>query len=322
MLSRHFLRSKVLQELYACQIDRRDADTAVSNLRYHVGRLNELGILQVSLLVRILETAERVIEEGKNKFRPTEAEKNPNCKILQNEYLQLLAGNGELRRHIDEWALCWENHEDLLREAFIDFRRQDVYCEYLSHPDTDFEQDRELAVNLFRYLMNRDALLAVIHQRSLLWEDDFEQIAQYNFMMLKTLTPDDMAPDAPWPLIHDDRNQKDNDDLQFALQLLRDTILSKEETDQLIRARLQGWEFERVALIDILLVNMAVAELTSCPTIPERVTVDEYIELSKEFSSERSRLFINGILDRLLLQLRSEGRINKTGRGLLNDNEK
>ena len=87
----------------------------------------------------------------------------------------------------------------------------------------------------------------------------------------------------------------------------------------MIKARLQGWEFDRVALMDVLLINMAIAELTACPSIPEKVTVDEYIELSKEFSSERSKLFINGILDKLVLELRSQGRIKKSGRGLLNE---
>ena len=88
----------------------------------------------------------------------------------------------------------------------------------------------------------------------------------------------------------------------------------------MIKARLQGWEFERVALMDILLIDMAVAEFIACPSIPEKVTIDEYIELSKEFSSERSKLFINGILDKLVLELRSQGKIKKSGRGLLNEN--
>ena len=115
--------------------------------------------------------------------------------------------------------------------------------------------------------------------------------------------------------------EKDEADMDFARKLLRDTIATREEAEELIRTHLQGWEFERVSPMDILLINMAVAELTGCPTIPEKVTVDEYIELSKEFSSDRSRLFINGILDKLILELRSRGRIAKTGRGLLQDQE-
>ena len=317
MLSRHFLRCKVLQQLYACNIEDRDVNTASSEFRYHICRLNELGILQVSLLPLMLDTAERVIAEGTRKFRPTEAEKSPNRKFLSNIFLQRMADNYELKRHMQEWGGCWQQHDDLLREAFIDFRRTDTYCQYLSHPDSDYERDREFAVTLFRFLVNRDALVAVMAERSLLWEDDFEQIAQYNFMMLKALGADAFDEAMPWSVMYDSRIEKDEADFQFARELLRETMLHREETDQLIRGRLQGWEFERVALMDILLVNMAVAELVSCPSIPEKVTIDEYIELSKEFSSERSRLFINGILDKLVLELRSQGRIKKSGRGLV-----
>ena len=116
--------------------------------------------------------------------------------------------------------------------------------------------------------------------------------------------------------MYDKRIGKDEADMDFARALLRDTVATRDEAEDLVKGHLQGWEFERVSKMDVLLINMAVAELTGCPTIPERVTVDEYIELSKEFSSERSRLFINGILDRLILELRSKGRINKMGRGL------
>lgn len=320
MLSRHFLRSKVLQELYSCQIETKDRTTALHNLDYHISRLNELGIIQLALMPRMLEVVEKVIEEGRRKFRPTEAEKSPNRKFLDNIFLRKMADNFELRQNMEKWAGCWDTNEDLVREAFIDFRRQKVYCEYLSSPDTDFRQDKEFAIMLFRYLMNRESLVAVISSRSLLWEDDFEQIAQYNFMMLKTLEEDQFDEAMAWPLMYDSRQDKDVADMEFARVLLSETLEHRDETDQMIRARLQGWEFERVALMDILLINMAVAELTSCPSIPEKVTVDEYIELSKEFSSERSRLFINGILDKLVLELRSQGRIKKTGRGLITDN--
>ena len=321
MLSRHFLRSKVLQELYACQIEEKDPVSAGKEFDYHIGRLNELGILQVSLLPLMLETADQVIEDGRKKFRPTEAEKSPNRKFLGNEFLRRMADNYELRQYSERWAGCWETHSDLLREAFVEFRKTDVYCRYLSHPDTDFEQDKELAIALFRFLMNKESLVAAISERSLLWEDDFEQIAQYNFMMLKTLDEQNFTEAMQWPIMYDTRQEKDVADMDFARTLLRDTLALRAESDELIKSRLQGWEFERVALMDILLINMALAEFQGCPTIPERVTIDEYIELSKEFSSERSKLFINGILEKLMLELRSQGRIKKSGRGLLETEE-
>ena len=319
MLSRHFLRCKVLQALYARQMEDKSVGDAVADFEYHVARLNELGIIQIALMTRMVEVGAKVIEEGRKKFRPTDAERQPNRKFLENEFLRRMADNYELKKYSDQWACVWDVHEDLIREAFIDFRQNKVYSDYLSFPEHDYKTDKELAINLFRYLMNREALVAAIAERSLLWEDDFEQIAQYNFMMLKTLDEQHFDEAMLWPIMYDRRQEKDEADMQFARDLLRESISVREESDELVRQRLQGWEFERVALMDILLINMAVAEFVNCPTIPERVTIDEYIELSKEFSSDRSRLFINGILDRLVLELRSQGRIKKTGRGLLTE---
>ena len=317
MLSRHFLRCKVLQALYSNQLEEKSSDAVMADFEYHIGRLNELGVIQLALMPRMLEAGERVIEEGKKKFRPTAAEKQPNLKFLGNSFLRRMADNFDLKKYTEQWAGVWQTNEDLVRETFLDFRQNKIYGDYLSTPESDFRADKEMAINMFRYLMNREALVAVISERSLLWEDDFEQIAQYNFMILKTLEEQSFDEAMLWPIMYDRRQEKDEEDMQFARQLLRESLALREESNEMVRQRLQGWEFERVALMDILLVNMAVAELVSCPTIPEKVTIDEYIELSKEFSSERSRLFINGILDRLVLELRSQGRINKTGRGLL-----
>lgn len=307
----------MLQELYACQMGDKDEVVAMRSFDYHVEHLNALGVLQVALLVKMLEVGEAVIEAGKKKYRPTEEEKTPNKKFLGNEYLRRMADNYDLKRLIEAHGGCWQTHEDLVREAFIEFRRQDVYCEYLSHPERSFQEDKELAIMLFRFLMNREALVETMGGRSLLWEDDFEQIAQYNFMMLKTLDEAQMDEAMPWPVMYDSRVEKDQADMDFARQLLRETLRNREECNGMIKARLQGWEFERVALMDVLLLDMALVELMYCPTIPEKVTVDEYIELSKEFSSERSHLFVNGILEKMLLELRSQGRVKKSGRGLL-----
>ena len=134
MLSRHFLRSKVLQELYACQIEGKDEKTAMQSFEYHVGHLNELGILQVALMVRMVEVAEQVLEEGKKKFRPTDADKAPNRKFLENVFLHRMMDNYELKKHIEMWGGCWQTHEDLVRETFVDFRKSKLYGDYLSYP--------------------------------------------------------------------------------------------------------------------------------------------------------------------------------------------
>lgn len=317
MLSRHFLRSKVLQTLYANRIEENDIPSVLKNFEYHVGRLNELGIIQLAIMPRLLEVGERVLEEGRKKFRPTAAEKQPNRKLLNNKFLLRMADNYDLKKFSEQWAGIWQTHEDLVRETFIDFRQNKLYGDYLSFPESDYKIDKDLSINMFRYLMNREGLVSVISERSLLWEDDFDQIAQYNFMMLKTLEEERFNESMPWPLMYDTRLEKDEADMQFARDLLVASLEHRDESEELIRQRLQGWEFERVATMDILLIDMAIAEFITCPTIPEKVTIDEYIELSKEFSSDRSRLFINGILEKIVLELRSQGRVKKSGRGLL-----
>jgi len=322
MLSRHFLRSKVLQAIYAGRYEEKNTAEVAKLFEYHIQKLNELGVLQVALLPRFVEVAGEVMEEGKKKFRPTEEDRNPSLRMLDNQFIRRMADNFELKKAMESWCGCWETHKDLIREAFLEFRKTKEYREYVNEGDKEtskFEEDKAFAILLFRYLMNRESLRVVVGERSLLWEDDFDQIAQYNFMMMKTLEESSFDEAAVWPVMYDKREEKDEADMEFARDLLKNTMDTREESEELVKSHLQGWEFERVSRMDVLLINMAVAELTGCPTIPEKVTVDEYIELSKEFSSERSRLFINGILDKLILELRSKGKINKFGRGIVGE---
>ena len=312
MLSRHFLRSKVLQALYAAQVDPVDVVVAEKNFKHHIFRLNDLGTLQLASLVHMVEVAGVMMEEAQHKFLPTEEERNPNRRLAENQFVARLADNYDLRRHMEESHVNWGGveYDELFRQAYATLSKMAEYKAYLATERT-FENDREFAVKLFKYMMNNEVLRDLVCQQSLLWEDDFDQIAQYNFMMLKTLEENSFDEAMMWPVMYDKRVGKDEADMEFARELLRGTLATREESEELIKEHLQGWEFERVSRMDVLLINMAVAELTGCPTIPEKVTVDEYIELSKEFSAERSRLFINGILDKLIAELRSRGRINK-----------
>lgn len=311
----------MLQAIYAGRYEEDDAITVTKAFEYHIAKLNELGVLQVALLPKFVEVGVMMLEEGKKKFLPTEEDRNPRMKLAGNEFIRRLSDNFELKKHMETWGGCWDVNEELVKESFQDFRKKKEYRDYVESEEQGFESDKAFTILLFRYLMNREALRTVIGERSLLWEDDFDQIAQYNFMMLKTLNEDNFDEAMLWPVMYDKREEKDEADMNFARQLLRDTMAIREEAEGLIKGHLQGWEFERVSKMDILLINMAVAEFTSCPTIPEKVTVDEYIELSKEFSSERSKLFINGILDKLVAELRSKGRIKKSGRGLMGGEE-
>lgn len=316
MLSRHFLRSKVLQTVYAVQADPVELAVAEKNYKHQILRLNDLGTYQISALVHFAEVAETMIDEAQHKYLPTESERNPNRRLPNNVFLRRLADNYDYRHHCKESNVNWGGveYDEMFRQAYVAFIKLPDYAEYLSSEES-FTEDQQFALKLFKYLMNYEPLRDNLFSQSLLWEDDFDQIAQYNFMMLKAL--DENLDEAAFiPLMHDERVEKDVEAFEFSRLLLLATLRHTDEVEAMIRSHLKGWEYERVAHMDVLLLNMAVAELTSFPSIPERVTVDEYIELSKEFSTERSKLFINGILDKFIIELRSAGRINKTGRGL------
>ncbi len=317
MLSRHYLRSKVLQTIYASQANPSDVVALEKSFSHNIKRLNDLGTTQLAALTHFIEVAGVMIDEAQHKFLPTEAEKNPNKRMLDNLFLSKLADNYDLRREIDAAKVNFGGVEfdEVFRNAYTSFVKLPDYKEYLQR-DPYFLTDQTFALKLFKFLVNYEPLRDRLFPQSLLWEDDFDQIAQYNFMMMKAFS-DDFNESSTIPLMCDTRHEKDNEGYEFARQLLLTTLRHTGEVEQLIRKNLRGWEFERVACIDIIILNMAVAEFTTCPSIPERVTIDEYIELAKEFSTDRSRLFVNGILDRFVVELRSQGRIQKTGRGLL-----
>lgn len=327
MLSRHFLRAKVLQALYASEFGEvRDVITAEKNFRHNIERLNDLGIIQASALINLRRVAEMVLEEGQQKYRPTEEDKNPSLRLINNEFLRRMADNFELRSQIEKRHISWSNDDDLFRKSFTTFRKTQDYIDYIAgDPQRGAsvegrnlaEEDRQIMLKLFKHLMNDEGLTNSFVDRSLLWEDDFFQVAQYIFMYIKALELDSLDEASTWSLVYDQRNDNEREAFQFALLLLLSTLRHRDENDELIKKHLKGWEFERVSTMDVLLINMAITELTECPSIPERVTIDEYIELSKEFSSDKSKLFVNGILDKLILELRSQGKIQKTGRGIL-----
>ena len=317
MLSRHFLRSKVLQAVYATKIDPVDITIAERNFKHHIYRLNDLGTIQLAALIHLVQTAGQIMDHAQHKYLPTDEERNPNRRLANNLFVNSLADNYDLRHHIDQSHVNWGKveYDEAFHQAFHTIIKLDEYKSHLTTKQT-FENDQQFALKAFKLLVNHEPLRDLIQSQSLLWEDDYDQIAQYNFMMLKALN-NTLDEATPIPLMHDERYEKDRDAYQFAHHLLLVTLRHNHEVEAMIRKNLRGWDFDRIAPMDVLLLNMAVAELTEFPSIPEGVTVDEYIELSKEYSTERSRLFINGIIDKFIIELRSAGRINKAGRGII-----
>ena len=250
------------------------------------------------------------------KFMADESERNPSRRFADNRFIAALDASKELQHFANRLKVDWSNYFDTFRKLYNTLKSSKQYQDYMNAEEDGFENDKAFALLAFKNLMADDTIRAAIFDQDLIWEDDFDQIAQYNFMMLKELNEDEMGADMHCPQVLDISEEKTNTDYQFARKLTIDTFNRLDDTEPLIRKHLNNWDMERVALMDILIINMAVTEFCCCPSIPERVTVDEYIELSKEFSTEKSKLFINGILDKILIELRASGKIVKDERGM------
>jgi len=317
MLSRHFLRAKVLQTVYA-QLSAGESHTgkARRSFDHNIDRLNELGVLQLASLQQVVNAGRKVIEDGLKKHLPSQEDLNPTYLIVDNPFILALFENFDFNSHCEKYTFNWSLYDDVMRRIYTSFRNGNKFKEYLALDYRNSEDDQRMVLNLFKHIINTPDYREIFSERSLLWEDDFDQVAQYNFAMLKALDPDMLDASTQLRLMMDDRDEGDMEALRFSHTLLSEALSHVPETEEMIRKLLKNWDFDRVALMDIIILNMGVAELTSCPSIPERVTVDECIELSKEFSSDKSKIFVNGILDKMILELRSQGRINKSGRGL------
>ena len=320
MLSRHFLRTKVLQSLYAYTVSGSgDLGVIEKNFIHNIERLNDLGVTQVSTLLYFFDVAKKSIEDAKTKFRPTKEEMSPNMRLVENRFVLQLSNNYEFKKACERLKINWVDYNNIFRNIYAGFKTTSVYKDYMEAESVDFKADKDLVLSLYKYILNYEALADVFVERNLLWEDDYFQIAQYTYAGLKSMD-ENFSVDSPFQLPYDKRNEQEVQDCDFAIELLKKTILLFDKNTEVIKQNLKQWEYDRVAMMDIIILKMAITEFTNFPSIPEKVTINEYIELSIEYSTDKSKLFINGILDKMHVELRSQGLIKKSGRGLLDEN--
>lgn len=319
MLSRRHLRIKVMQALYAhFQSEDNDLNLSEKGL---VSAIDSIYDLYIFLLSAILETgdfARNRMEEGRQKFLPTEAEIHPNTRFINNQLLLQLDINRDLKKNINRLKINWSDHQEIFRKIFTQLRDSDIYRKYMESAVSSYRDDKEILMYLFGEIMlGNDAFTSLFEERNINWADDIDTAAM---MVAKTIKKWDAAYDEfkelPPLMINPD---EEGDDLikDFVLKLFRNTIIKSQESADLIAERAQNWEIERIAVLDVILIKMAISEFLVFPSIPVKVTINEYIEISKEYSTPRSRQFINGILDKLVTDLKVEGIIKKSGRGLL-----
>ncbi|NOX48354.1 MAG: transcription antitermination factor NusB [Chlorobi bacterium] len=319
MLSRRHLRIKALQALYAFTQSHNDnLVLGEKELLKSINKLYEIYVYQLSLLLEVVEYAEKRLEENKQKFFPTSEDLAPNRRFIDNRFLKQLSENKDLARYTNTFKILWADQDQMIRKLYIGMRELPEYQEYMKKPDCSYDDDKEVVQQIIKKVFTRSELLQFFYEeKNIHWSDDFYTA---NLLVVKTIKSWDESWDEmrKLPLLFKEQvGGGENEDREFLIQLFRKTIVKDEEYSALIENKVKNWEMDRIAVMDILLIKMAIVELLEFPSIPIKVTLNEYIELAKMFSTPKSKIFINGILDKMIVELKSQKKIKKMGRGLI-----
>lgn len=313
MLNRRHLRIKILHILYGFYQDEDlDATKAKKALDHSIDKMCQLYLLLLSMIAEMQGLAIDKIEAGRKKQLPTEEDLHPNTKFVRNAPLRVLANSKKLKSKLAETSVGWGDHRELLRNLHRSLQDDEEYKSYMNSDERSFRHDRESLIRMFRkHLINETAFQEMLEEESIFWVDDLDLASSMVIKTIKSINEeDDEVEILPiW--------RNDDDDKEFMEGLFTQTLAQGETNEKLIEEGAQNWELERIALIDRILMKMALAEAKSFESIPLKVTLNEYIELSKYYSTEKSHGFINGILDQLFTKLSESGDIKKTGRGLI-----
>jgi len=317
MISRRIIRIKVLQILYAFFTS---PETSINNtekeLFFSLQKTYDLYHYLMALILEIDKFAQDRIDLGLKKHRPTSADLDPNTRFVKNQLIHQLKTNISLNKYIETAKLSWVNDDEIIRKIYLSLNDQDFYKEYMASPEGNYSGDRKLVEDIFKYLiLDNEDIESMLEEQSIYWNDDLDFVVS---MILKTFKKFKDTSDEHQALLP---MYKDDEDREFARDLYRKVILNHADNIILIKQHTVNWDIERIAFIDNLILELALSEFLYFPSIPTKVTMNEYIELSKYYSTEKSRNFINGILDKALKDLKKENKILKAGRGLIGETE-
>jgi N utilization substance protein B len=306
-----------MQSLYAFHSSPdQTINLAEKELFFSINKSYDLYHLLLQLLVEIQDFAINRIELNKLKNLPTEEDLNPNFRFFKNEILVKLSENIALKDYLAKNKLSWIDHPELIKKLYSELIESEMYASYMSAEENSIEKDRELIEYfLTNILGTSEDFYQILEEQSIYWNDDVEFVVGMIIKTIKKIKISTPEFKSLMPLF------KDEEDREFTKQLFRKATLNSQEHREIIKKHLRNWDLERVAFIDVLIMEMALCEFLYFPSIPTKVSLNEYIDLARFYSTSKSQTFINGILDKILKSLKDEGKISKIGRGLIGENE-
>ena len=312
MISRRMLRIKAIKALYAHL--KSDADSLMASEKTLVASIDktyDLYFLMLSLIVELAHYAEQRQELARKKQLPTYEDLNPNRKFVENSVIRLIDSSDAVNDYLAAHKLSWAQYPELIKTLFSQLEQSEYYKSYMSRTERSFREDLALVTDFYtNELESSEVLEDVLDEMSILWNDDLGFA-----LIMVTRTLSNMRPSHTEVKVLP--KFKSDEDLDFAMQLFEKASLGYADNLLYIEKFTRNWDVERIAFMDNLIMATAVAELITFPSIPVKVTLDEYIEIAKFYSTASSSTFINGVLDKVVASLKEEGRIQKSGRGLI-----
>jgi len=315
MISRRLLRIKALMALYA--FNRREDSNlaqAETELMFSIGKSYDLYHYLLLLVLELADIASEKIDQALQKHIPSHEDLNPRRRFVDNHLIVQLRKNNEFTGYVASKKLSWVNNSHIPRLLYNKMIVWEAYEEYMNAENNNYTSDKKFIIRLINeFFSNSEDLHSNLEEQSIYWNDDMEYISS---MLEKTLKKFKTDSDQSTPLMPLFKNAEDE---EFVKILFRKAIQHSKKCSELIDKNTTNWEVDRIALMDILVMQLAITEILEFPEIPVKVTLNEYIEIAKYYCTSKSSTFVNGILDNIVKEIRDEGLFNKFGRGLVGE---
>jgi N utilization substance protein B len=313
MLNRRHIRIKVMQSIYVMHQQQSDQlDKEEKFLFQSIENTQDLYLLLLSALVETKKKEELYIDIASKKHLATKEERNPSLKFVHNRVLMALSSSKALEQALKERKINnWQQNDDIILYLIESIKDSKLYQNYMKVPTSSFEEDRNFLAELYTEIIApSEKLYDYLEDHKLTWLDDLPGINTLILKQIKQLKSETDSLIIP-------EVYKDDDDKEFVTNLFRKTVLNEVELSKEYIDKTPNWDVDRIAEIDTIILKMAICELLKFPSIPAKVTINEYLEIAKEYSTPKSSIFINGILDNLVKEFEKDKRLTKSGRGLL-----
>ncbi|GAB2778465.1 transcription antitermination factor NusB [Actinomadura fibrosa] len=301
-----------MQSLYAYSQSENDNMTSEEKfLLKSMDEMYDLYLLMLQLIVEIRDHAEDYQEKSRLKHLPSDEDRDPNPKFINNGVISMLAENAALKNAVEARKLNnWKNDDEYVEILWNEIRNSETYNNYMSTRSGDFKEDRDFIIRIFKDIIApNEKLYDYLEDKKITWVDDLPLV---NTSIVKMLQK--AKPESELKLV---KLFKNSDDKDYAVQLFRKTLLNDESLAGEMEGKTPNWDKERIADLDSILIKMAICEFLKFSSIPVKVTINEYLEIAKEYSTPKSSIFINGILDKLSKEYKETDKLNKIGRGLM-----